>query len=283
MNKTWYLGPLGNLRGLVCPERGMTDTLSRYGGVHQALSGSRTMDITGFRREFEFAFNYLDRDEFEWLYALHTRMVPGPFYLLDPRYKNRLSSRATTLYSTYNDERLGLQLDGGVTRTPVRDFPSDLSYGTLSLSASPFSDGDSVACDAGTMVPVLDGESLTGSWYLRAVGDTPSQDVSLSFDFYDADRNQQGSSAPTQFTATESWSRATHTATIPDEVAAVVLRLTFSTYNSEVRMAAPMVESGSSATEWEQGKASAMVLADQLSTSSPLFPLTDCTLTLLEA
>src|SRR5690606_40132859 len=70
MDRTWYLGPLGKLRGLVCPERGMSDTSTRYGGIHQGLTGARTMDITGHRREYEFEFVYMDKQDFAWLNAL---------------------------------------------------------------------------------------------------------------------------------------------------------------------------------------------------------------------
>src|SRR5690606_8690901 len=103
------------------------------------------------------------------------------------------------------------------------------------------------------------------------------------FDFYNADREPQGSSEPQEFTAGTSWDRFPHTVTVPAGVSAVVMRLTFGTYSTAIRLAAPMIEEGGNATKWEQGKAVAMVLVDQLQTSSPLFPLTDCSLTLLEA
>src|SRR5690606_5558020 len=283
MDKTWYLGPLGKLRGLVCPEPGMTDTSTRYGGVHQGLTGARTMDITGHRREFEFQFTYLEKAEFEWLNALHTRMVPGPLYLLDPRYRNRLSPQATSLRSTYNAANLGLQVSVGVARDLTRDFPDDIPYGTHSLAVTSFNADHSITTDAGALTPVRDGETITGSWYARATGEDASQVFSLSFDFYNADREPQGSSEPHEFTAGTSWDRFPHTVTVPAGVSAVVMRLTFGTYSTAIRLAAPMIEEGGNATKWEQGKAVAMVLVDQLQTSSPLFPLTDCSLTLLEA
>ena len=283
MDKTWYLGPLGKLRGLVCPEPGMTDTSTRYGGVHQGLTGARTMDITGHRREFEFEFTYLEKSEFEWLNALHTRMVPGPLYLLDPRYRNRLSPQATSLRSTYNAANLGLQVSMGVARDLTRDFPDDIPYGTHSLAATSFVENQTITTDAGALTPVRQGETITGSWYARAVGEDPSQVVSLSFEWFDADRASQGVSAPQEVTLGSEWNRYSYTATVPEGVSAVVMRLTFGTYNAAVRLAAPMIEEGGTATEWEQGKAVAMVLVDQLQTSSPLFPLTDCSLTLLEA
>ena len=283
MDRTWYLGPLGKLRGLVCPERGMSDTSTRYGGIHQGLTGARTMDITGHRREYEFEFVYMDKQDFAWLNALHNRMVPGPFYLIDPRYKNRLSPQATSLRSTYNAANLGLQVSMGVARDLTRDFPDDILYGTHSLAATSFAENQTITTDAGALTPVRDGETITGSWYARAVGEDPSQAVSLSFEWFDADRASQGVSAPQEVTLGSEWNRYSYTATVPEGVSAVVMRLTFGTYNAAVRLAAPMIEEGGTATEWEQGKAVAMVLVDQLKTSSPLFPLTDCSLTLLEA
>src|SRR5690606_14640524 len=146
------------------------------------LTGARTMDITGHRREFEFQFTYLEKAEFEWLNALHTRMVPGPLYLLDPRYRNRLSPQATSLRSTYNAANLGLQLSMGVARDLTRDSPDDVPYGPHRLAAPPFSEIQAFTTDAGALTPVRHGETITGSWYARATGEDASQVCSLSFD-----------------------------------------------------------------------------------------------------
>src|SRR5690606_8121471 len=164
-----------------------------------------------------------------------------------------------------------------------RGVPHDLAYGRHSPAATSFADNQTFTTDAGGRTPVRDGETITGPWYARAVGEDPSHAVSLSFEWFDADRASQGVSAPQEVTLGSEWNRYSYTATVPEGVSAVVMRLTFGTYNAAVRLAAPMIEEGGTATEWEQGKAVAMVLVDQLKTSSPLFPLTDCSLTLLEA
>src|SRR5690606_1195650 len=192
MDRTWYLGPLGKLRGLVCPERGMSDTSTRYGGIHQGLTGARTMDITGHRREYEFEFVYMEKQDFAWLNALHTRMVPGPFYLIDPRYKNRLSPQATSLRSTYNAANIGLQVNMVIARDLKMFFPDDIYYGKRCLAATSFAEDQTIVTDAGALTPVREGETITGYWYARAVVDDPSQVVSLAFELFVAFKALQG-------------------------------------------------------------------------------------------
>src|SRR5690606_39453918 len=58
------------------------------------------MDVTGHRDEYELEFRFLDRDEFEWVELLHTRMVPGPHLMINPLKKNRLSWQASKLIVT---------------------------------------------------------------------------------------------------------------------------------------------------------------------------------------
>ena len=61
----WYLGPLGDLRPLVCPEPDLSATQVRYGGLHQGLSGARTLDVTGHKAEYEFNTTGDDVTEFQ--------------------------------------------------------------------------------------------------------------------------------------------------------------------------------------------------------------------------
>src|SRR5690606_29472756 len=140
-----------------------------------------------------------------------------------------------------------------------------------------------ITTEAGALTPVREGETITGSWYARAVGHGPPQVVSLAVEGVDADGASPGVATPPEAPRAPECSRHPYTAPPPEGASAAAMRSPFGTYNAAVRLAAPMIEEGGTATEWEQGKAVAMVLVDQLQTSSPLFPLTDCSLTLLEA
>src|SRR5690606_5613693 len=126
--------------------------------------------------------------DFAWLNALHNRMVPGPIYLIDPRYKNRLSPQPTSLRSTYNAANLGLQVSMGVARDLTRHLPDDILSGTHSLAAASCAEHHTITADGGGLTPGRNGDTITGSWYARAVGEDPSQAVSLSFEWFDADR-----------------------------------------------------------------------------------------------
>src|SRR5690554_2646520 len=96
-SKRWYLGPAGALQELTCPEPNIKANLVRYGGVHQGLSGARTVDVTGHRYEYAFDWDYMEQAEWAWLEAMHLRHVPGPFRLLNPLKKNRLAPQSSAM------------------------------------------------------------------------------------------------------------------------------------------------------------------------------------------
>lgn len=282
MAATWYLGPLGNLHPLPRPGQDINDTSVRYGGTHQAISGARTMDVTGWRRELEFSFTYLEPSEAAWLQALHTRMVPGPFYLLDPRYRNRASPQASTLTVSHSDRALGLRVDSSISYAAIADFPDAVEYGTRALNLFSFNQyawNDRISVDPGPRTPVLQGETITGSWHIR----TPSgeQPVRLELDFTDPAGVSVGSEQAETVAGGE-WSRATVTAAAPDGAVAVILTLRLGAFRGALRIAAPQVEAEPAATPWEQGQGAVRVLCDQLSSASPLSPYRDVTMTLLE-
>lgn len=273
---TWYLGPLGDMRALVCPEPNIKTTEVRFGGIHQGLSGARTIDVTGIKAEYQFSWTYLEEAEWNWLRAMHTRLIPGPFRLIDPLRKNRLSVLASKVDAS-NVRWPGVSLQGGVWSREWDWPPGAAAPGAQSLRWFNRSGSTALRFDQAKRTAVFPGEQITGSVYIKAGGTAP---MSMVFDWYDRD-GQISASTPISLSLTNSWARYSTTATAPAGAMACVLAL-YSDDTTNVRVAAPQVESGL-LTDWEHGGAERLVLMDQLDTSSPRFPLTDCSLTLLEA
>lgn len=276
---TWYLGPLGDMRPLIVPEPGIQINQVRYGGIHQGLSGARSLDITGYRSEYEFEFKHLDRDEFLWLEALHLRLVPGPFYLLDPLKKNRLTSQSSRLDMTnYNNS--GIELTGPYTID--RDWPTEITIPGRSKKLTGWGTGQTVTFDPTKPVPLLDGETLTASVWLKA--DTTYNNVKLRITWFTEDLVKI-SDTDISVSATTEWSRHWYTYhDQPTNAAAASFSLVLGAAGPALYLAAPMLEAGVTwPSDWELGGASPLVILDQLPTESMRFPLRNATLTLLEA
>lgn len=276
---TWYLGPLGDLRELVCPETDIEINPVRYGGIHQGLSGARTMDITGYRSEYTLEFKYLDQSEFLWLEALHARLVPGPFYLIDPLKKNRLTLQSSRLGLTeYNNN--GVDISAPFTRS--RDWPTDLAVPGRSLVLASWGSSTTVTFDQSKLVPLMSGEVLTASIYMKAAAVYSS--VNLRISWYDADKNFL-SNTDYPVSVGTSWARYWYTYNEkPSNAVAAKFSITLGTASTSVYLSAPQAEVGVNfPSSWDLGGAANQVLMDQIPTTSHRYPLRDASLTLLEA
>ncbi|AIG78469.1 Hypothetical protein AJAP_28155 [Amycolatopsis japonica] len=260
----------------------MKTSVVRYGGVHQALSGARTMDVTGHRAEYEFEWKYLERSEWMWLEALHLRHIPGPFALLNPLRKNRLSASASSLIPT-SVTGVGLDLTR-YTYSWDNSYPADELAGpgvrALRLDSWTSVGVGHMRFDGFRPTAVRVGEQITASVWLKAPAD-PS--ALLALDYTDRDGNQVTSPPWEAQAVTSAWARYSITKTVPAGVAGVRFAVLTGAAAPAMSMAAPQVELGPAPTSWEPGGAAPRVLIDQLASTSPIFPLTDCSLTLLEA
>jgi hypothetical protein len=283
MTKTWYIGPMGDLRAVRCPEPDISTSVVRYGGVHQGLSGARTMDVTGHRQEIHMDFNHMDYSEWRWLEALHLRHVPGPHYLINPMRKNRLTPESS-LCNPRNLGFHGMSVNSGAW-TLEYDYPSGASdLGGRCLRWTGWSSGFTLRWDRYVYIPIFPLETITGSVWMRA---ETNRGIQLVFDWYDRTFTQVGSSSATTFSLTSAWQKCAITATAPAGThSAVLAAIAYSAdgpVGVPIRAAAAQVETGSTATSWEMGGAATRVLLDQLETSSPIYPLTNVSMTLLEA
>jgi len=279
---TWYLGPLGNMRPLIVPEPDIEINEVRYGGVHQGLSGARIMDVTGYRAEYSFEFRHLDREEYLWLEALHTRLVPGPFYLLNPLKRNRLTQQASRLQRTeYSNS--GLDFDSPYT--VERDWPDEVRVPGRSVRFADWEGSELVITfDPTKPVPLLPGETMTGSVYMKA--DDEYQGVFIRVSWYTEDL-EFISDQEIEVDCSPEWRRMWYTYhDAPTNAAAAKFKVVLGEYDEDngIYIAAPMLEAGVTwPSEWELGGGAPVVLLDQLPSVSHRYPLRNATLTLLEA
>lgn len=278
---TWYLGWLGELRALPIPEPGLTTTEKRFGGVHESLNGARAVDVTGFRTEYRFTFPYLSEDGYRWLRALYLRHIRGPHYLINPLRTNLLSPQCSTGYvhgiRDYGWQALGLSVDYVQDFPPTAGIPGNRACRVVNSAAS----GSLIADGNKKFIPVIPGEDVTFSTYLRA--DAPTT-LTMFLDHIDTSGNVVPGGATRSVNVPTSWTRflLTHTPTV--EAAAVRPGFSFSAAQTyDTAFAAPQVEYGTSATGVDLGGGSTKVLIDQITSTSPQFPLSDVSVTLLEA
>lgn len=273
MAPTWYLGPLGDLRALTCPEPGISMTDVRYGGIHQGLSGARTMDVTGHRAEYAFQWTFMDDAEWKWLRALHTRHIPGPFRLINPMRVNRLTHQAVSL------EPSALTIPSAA-RTWVIDWPVDADPGYRCMRLTGWgNEQNTVSFDLVKKTAIFPTEAVTGSLFVK--GDALAT-ARLGIEYYDRAGVRVPPSSFATINITTSWQRFSIHRVAPPEAVSLVFAFRGDTFTAPVQLAAPQLEAGTSGTPWEQGGGAPVVVVDQLSTASPRFPLTDCAMTLLE-
>lgn len=279
MSSTWYLGPYGDLRALECPEMNLTAPVIRYGGVHQGLSGARTVDITGFKQEYNLELEWLSASQMDWLNALFTRLVPGPLYAISPLKKNRMSSQSSAVRVGTLVNTPGIYADQGLL-TNVADYPTGV-LGAVALQNAGYGSGNVIRFDKARPIPVFASEQVTFSLYLKAAS---AQAVTLVLDGFRANGTQT-TSPSVPLAVTTAWQRFTITATTAADAVKMAPALVFNlggTYPS-IKMAAPQFEASATATPWQAGSGAPRVVIDQMPITSPRLDYYHVSLSLLEA
>lgn len=277
----WYLGPAGDLRALECPERDVSVSEVRFGGVHQGLSGARTVDVTGLKMQINLALNYLDETQYLWLEAIHLRHIPGPVYVINPLKRNLLSKESSMSRTSYFQGNGIYASATGYSHNWEWEYnwPTAAGPGTRVVKRTGLLASSVVyQLDVSPKIPVTVGSSYTFSSYMK--GDS-SKTVVFGISWYQKDGTFISTSTSSK-SVTTSWARHQMTATAPANAALAVPRWE-STTNVSFSSTAVQFEQASSATDWQLGGGSMRVMIDQMPTTSPRFPLRNCSLTLLEA
>lgn len=279
MSSTWYLGPYGDLRALECPEMNLTAPVVRYGGVHQGLSGARTVDITGFKQEYNLELKWLSATQMDWLNAVFTRLVPGPLHLISPLKKNRMSAASSAAQLALG-RAPGLSISGGLA-TRVMDYPTGI-LGAVSFQNAGYGASNFIRFDSSRHIPVFTSEQVTFSVYLRVASGT--QATTLVLDSFRKDGTQT-TSPSVPITVTSTWQRFTITTTMAADAVNTAPALVFNLGGAypSMRIAAPQLEAAPSATAWQAGPGATRVVIDQMPVTSPRLDYYHVSLSLLEA
>lgn len=283
---TWYLGPRGALRALNCPDGAVEIEDVRYGGIHQGLSGARTLDVTGYKSEVTLNYTFLTQSEYSWLEALWLGQVRGPYALINPLKKNRLSVDATRL------------VPSTAPRSSVLIAATE--YGTLSASTSlvPINDRTLwvsewdpagtplVRFDTRHRTPVLPLETITCSVYAGLSGGAVGTvNGALELKYFNVNGTQVSTTQSETAELSSTWERFSITRTVPSGTASVefAFRGGASTPQETHFVMAPQIESGASATDWEPGGGAPKMLIESMPSPSPRFPMRNATVKLVEA
>ena len=274
----WLIGPAGYMQPFPCPETDVEISTIRYGGIHQGLSGATSLDVTGHRQQFTFDFKYLEQTEYSWLEMLHLRHLRGPFRLISPLKVNRLSPEASS-GKVAPGTAYGAYISAGATNR-VYDWPVAAGVGLESTVWTNRPVGTSVLrFDDKKKSTVQVGEVIVGSLYAKA---SSSMAASLVIDWFDRSGTQVGGLTPVAMSMTTSWQRFQVTGTVPAGAYSCRLAAYTATNAPDITFAAAQLELGSTPTAWSLGGGAPVVVIDQLSTTSPYFPLTSCQMTILE-
>lgn len=276
----WYLGPAGDLRALVCPARDVNVSEVRYGGVHQGLSGARTVDVTGVKMQINLSMPYLEEADYLWLEAMHLRHIPGPLFLINPLKRNMLSKEASMSRTAY--------FSGPGIYSPTAGYSQNWEWEPSYPSGVPGvrsvkrigvpATSVTLNIDDGYKIPVTVGTTYDFSAYMKA---DSAKTVAFGIGWFD--RNYGFLSlASSNKSVTTSWTRFDYSATAPAN-AALAQPFWLSTSNESFTSTALQFEVGSTPTSWQLGGGSMVVMIDQMPTISPRYPVRNSELILLEA
>lgn len=271
----WYLGPIGDLRPLPCPEVDLEINPIRYGGIHQGLSGARVIDVTGWRNDYKLEFKYLCPEEFEWLEACYMQVVPGPHYLVNPLKRNLLSAQSTAMQAG----RLGVTVGG--TTAIVNDYPAELPFPVRATRMQDWTGSSNLLIfDNGRPVPIYKPGPLIYSVYLRAEA---VLNVTLQAYWYNAAGTLIGNTDTIVGLDTQ-WARYWMSYQEPPAGAvAMTAAIQLGTAGADISIAAPQVETGVlMPSSFELGGGCATVIINDFPETSPRFPYRSVPVTFLE-
>jgi hypothetical protein len=171
-----YFGPLGRLLALTVPREGYGMGDMQIGSLHQALSGAATKDVFGYKRQVQINMDSMGPRAWSWFEMCYRGVVPGPYYLLDRRRRNRLGAVISANGISYDPSGVSPWTPANGTVTVVA---ADPAYALLPSAGSVWTPGPAyatkwVSTAAGVLVggvkpiPVLPGEQLVFSAYVVA-------------------------------------------------------------------------------------------------------------------
>ena len=165
----WLFGPAGDLRPLPPPDMDVVSTVDRFGGIHNGISGGRTVDTLGYKARFEFNLPYLTPEDHAWLETVFTRQIPGNLYLINPLKKNLLSREASSARPSGTSTAGVYTVPGtGGVSTWVRVTDGPITWTQRAARWTGMDLNSRLHFDYAGRIPILDGEDITFSVYVRS-------------------------------------------------------------------------------------------------------------------
>lgn len=296
------LGAAGQMFSLQIPETGgLTETPRKFGAVHQGLSGARTVDTLGIRRDYTIEWESLNEDDCSALRQVFAllRESTKPVRLIVPHRKNMLSAAASSgrsvpdpraITSTYQAADLGVgvallsvprpDLDAVYAISPrLPKFTRVTNLATGYLNVWVEGNPDTAPANA---IPVVPGRTYTLSVYYRRTASAGFGDGALRF----AHRREDGSitGAPTfplVSLTSSAWTWASVTVTVPSGWPLTYPLITIGQAES-IDFAAMQLEEGATRTPWVLGSGVPVVSVTDLQFTDQEWPYRDASLTAIE-
>lgn len=299
----FWLGPLGRLLPLPCPESGVSGSQNLQAARNTTVNGRNVFDTQGFRREWVLNEAYMTDEDHLMIESMYTQLIRPPFRIIDPRYKNRLRANVAAPSSTTiwwgSNGSWNLPVNSGlIAQVAGEDYPPvsytspgdvrEVSYTPeYSLTWTVSTTGKFLYPNGplkpttnaykGRIDPILPEELVTMSFYVKKTG----ANFTFSVGLVDQDLSVSYTSGVTISSAT--WTRVT----IPidntgdPDVLGVFPRFT-STGSGVLSIGPGQLETGLTATDWEPGYGAPETLISSMEGASPRYGLTTAALTITE-
>jgi hypothetical protein len=285
----FYLGRPGALQKLPPPLPGFEVTDLLRGGLHELAAGGNVRDRTQARRRWVLGWKALTDDEWSGLRTLYR--LPGPYRLLDPRDRNRLTVNQSTGTEELRDTTGHRPVTQGV-------LASDTAFAHSGTRSLKWDSETALAVSSGRGVAyATSGTSIDASWaavrpsvaHTFSVWAHASIAVSMAarIDWYSTAGALLSSSVGSGTSvSTSAWTQLTVANASSPATAAYgiggVQNTTTTGAAVQVWLDDPQLEEGAVASTWLLGGGSPLVVVDTLAPSAVLAGFTDAELVLLE-
>lgn len=170
----YYLfGPLARMMPIQVPLEGFANPITEYGALHSPLSGAQTKDVFGYKGSWQIPLDSLEPRAWSFLEMIFRGAIPGPYYFIDPRRRNRLSATVSSTDAVYTADTVWFPSSGALPHAGATSWTlPDAVTGKVSqgpgnaLSWTPTAAGTLLA--ETRPIPVLPGETITFSCYVQA-------------------------------------------------------------------------------------------------------------------
>lgn len=301
----FWLGPLGRLVPLACPEPNVSNTIEMQAATNTSVNMRRTIDLQGFRRTWVLNQAYLDAEDVAVLEGMFNGMVMPPLRIIDPLRKNRFrpSVSAPRLTSLWGGSVNGWHapVGGSAVVTSVANSSPNVTYTSPGdaravawrpdenirwvaqapgeqLMPNGAMKPDGLTVYKSRVDPLLRNEPVTWSFWARVTGDPFTAIIASVNQFM-----QPTATASTVSVSSSAWTKYSITYT-PISTTIWGMMPLFQAVGAFgiLDIAQMQLESGNVASQWEPGHGAPECAITQFNTVSPRFPLITANLTIQE-